>query len=90
MVLHPGRPHLTSLPMETVPGPCQASKAHHLRHATGTNPTSTDHKLSPQKAVTEELDAAVEVLAADLQAQADLETANGSMASTSQAHPTHV
>lgn len=87
-VLRHGRLHLTSLPTE-MPDLFQDSKVHHRADATGTSPTYTDHKPRLPRAVTEELDEAVEDLEADPLVQAVLETANGSMASTFQAHPTH-
>jgi hypothetical protein len=87
MVLRRGRPHLTSLltAMELV---LFQDKARLQRHVTGINPTFTDHKAKPPKVVTEELDGAVEASAED-QVEADQETENGSMASTSQVHQTH-
>jgi hypothetical protein len=65
-------------------------KAHHHKHATGTNPTSTDRKLRPPKADMEVLDVAEEASVVDLAVPVALATENGSTASTSQDHRTHV
>jgi hypothetical protein len=88
MVLRHGRLHLTSLPTATELVLSQ-DKAHHPQHVTGINLTSIDRKPRPLKVATEELDVAEVDSAVDLEVQADLETANGSMASTFQVHRIH-
>ena len=89
MVLHRGQLHQISLPTATEMAPDLCLVRARLQpQETGINPTSTDHKRRPPKADMVELGAEEEDLVVDL-VLADLAMANGSMASTFQAHQTH-